>query len=70
MALCARGVADVAAGGDPHRVRRVAVRFAAPTYLAERLSVAVYDAGPHTVAFEAACAGAAVITHGRAELRR
>jgi acyl dehydratase len=70
MALCARGVADVAAGGDPDRVRRVAVRFAAPTYLAERLSVAVYDAGPHTVAFEAACAGAAVITHGRAELRR
>jgi acyl dehydratase len=68
MALCARGVVDVAAGGDPDRVRRVAVRFATPTFLGERLTVALYGAGPHVVAFEADCAGATVITHGRAEL--
>lgn len=68
MALCARGVVELAAAGDPDRVRRVAVRFATPTFLDERLSVALYDAGPNTVAFEAECAGATVITHGRAEL--
>jgi acyl dehydratase len=68
MALCARAVVELAAGGDPDRVRRVAVRFATPTFLDERLTVALYDAGPRTVAFEAECAGATVITNGRAEL--
>jgi acyl dehydratase len=69
MALCAQAVVELVAGGDPDRVRRVAVRFAAPTLLGERLDVRLYDAGPLGVAFEADAAGAAVITHGRAELR-
>ncbi|HEY8525278.1 MAG TPA: MaoC/PaaZ C-terminal domain-containing protein [Acidimicrobiales bacterium] len=68
MALCAQGVVQVVADGDPARVRRVAVRFAAPTYLGERLQVRLYDAGRLGCAFEAECAGATVITHGRAEL--
>jgi acyl dehydratase len=68
MTLCARGVVDVAAGGDPDRVRRIAVRFATPTFLDEQLAVALYDAGHDAIAFEAQCAGATVITHGRAEL--
>jgi len=69
MALCAQGVVELAAGGDPDRVRRIAVRFATPTFLGERLDVRLYDAGPLGVAFEADCARATVITHGRAEIR-
>lgn len=69
MALCAQGVVQLAAGGDPDRVRRVAVRFAAPTFLGEQLHIRLYDAGPRAIAFEADSAGASVITHGRAEFR-
>lgn len=69
MALCAQGVVQRAAGGDPERVRRVAVRFATPTFLGERLDVQLYDAGARGIAFEARSAGALVIAHGRAELR-
>jgi acyl dehydratase len=68
MALCAQGVVELAAGGEPTAVRRVAVRFATPTFLGEELRVHVYDAGPLGVAFEAESAGATVVTHGRAEL--
>ena len=69
MALCAQGVVELVAAGDPERVRRIAVRFATPTFLGEQLVVRLYDAGAHGYAFEADCAGALVITHGRAELR-
>jgi acyl dehydratase len=69
MTLCAQGIVTVATGGDADRVRRVAVRFASPTFLGEQLHVRVYDAGPLGYAFEAESAGAPVITHGRAELR-
>ena len=69
MALCAQGVVQVAAGGDPERVRRVAVRFATPTFLGERLDVRLYDAGPLAVAFEADSGEATVVTNGWAELR-
>jgi hypothetical protein len=69
MALCAQGVVELAAGGDPERVRRVAVRFASPTFLGERLQVHLHDAGSLGIAFEAESAGAMVVTHGRAELR-
>ena len=58
------------ADGDPSRVRRVAVRFASPTRLDEDLTVDVYDASERRAcyAFEATCAGAPVIKHGRLEL--
>lgn len=69
MALCAQGVVQTVADGDSDRLRRIAVRFAAPTFLGEQLHLRVYDAGPLGFAFEAECAGATVITHGRAELR-
>lgn len=69
MALCAHGIVELVASGDPSRVRRIAVRFATPTFLGERLEVRLYDAGPLGYAFEAHSAGAAVITGGRAELR-
>ncbi len=69
MALCARGVVALAADGDPERLSRIAVRFARPVLIGERLEVRVYDAGPRGYAFEAGSKGATVITHGRAELR-
>lgn len=69
MALCAQGVVALVADGDPIRVRRVAVRFASPTFLGEQLNVRLYDAGTLGCAFEADSAGATVIAHGRAELR-
>lgn len=69
MTLCAAGMVDLVAGGDADRVRRVAVRFATPTFLGDELTVRIYDAGPLGYAFEADAGGAAVVTHGRAELR-
>ncbi|HEY7106987.1 MAG TPA: MaoC/PaaZ C-terminal domain-containing protein [Acidimicrobiia bacterium] len=69
MALCAQAVVQVVADGDPDRVRRVAVRFATPTFLGEQLHVRLYDAGELGYAFEADSAGATVVTHGRAEVR-
>ena len=53
----------------PERIRRIAVRFATPTFLGEQLHVRVCEAGPLGYAFEADSLGASVITHGRAELR-
>jgi acyl dehydratase len=69
MALCAQGVVELIAESDPDRVRRIGVRFAAPTFLGEQLHVRLYDAGADGYAFEADSAGNTVITHGRAQLR-
>lgn len=69
MALCAQGVSELIADGDPARIRRVAVRFARPVPLGEQLVVELYDAGESGWAFEATAAGSTVITQGRAELR-
>ncbi len=68
LALCARGVADLIADGDAGRLRRIAVRFSNPLPLGERLDLALYEDPSDGYAFEADCAGAAVIRHGRAEL--
>jgi hypothetical protein len=68
MAMCTDAVLGMVADGDPARVRRVAVRFASPTRLDEDLTVDVYGIDPTAYAFEATCAGAAVIKHGRLEL--
>jgi acyl dehydratase len=69
MGLCARAVVDTLAAGDPRLVCRLALRFASPTYPGHDLAVRLYELGPGAFAFEADCAGAKVITHGRAELR-
>jgi acyl dehydratase len=68
MAMCTQAAVAMVADGDPSRVRRIAVRFASPTRLDEDLTVDVYDAGDGVYAFEATCAGAPVIKHGRLEL--
>jgi acyl dehydratase len=68
MGMCVQAAVGLVAGGDPARVRRVAVRFASPTRLDEELTVEVFDAGADAYAFEASCAGATVVKHGRIEL--
>ncbi|MDQ1431047.1 MAG: hypothetical protein QOF40_1649 [Actinomycetota bacterium] len=68
MAMCTQAVVTTVADGDPSRVRRVAVRFASPTRLDEDLEVDVFQIDPDSFAFEATCAGATVIKHGRVEL--
>lgn len=69
MALCAQGVVSLVAGGDPDRVRRVAVRFAAPTFVGDEVVVHVVRADGRTFGFTAESNGATVITDGLAELR-
>jgi len=66
-------VVDVTAGGDPNRLRRLAVRFSAPTFPGREIVVDIYDAGwtaegGRAFAFECIQEGKAVIKHGRAEL--
>ncbi len=68
LAIAAQGVAKFACAGDTSRLRRVAARFASPTFLDEDVTVHVYDAGNGGYAFEADCAGVPVLTQGLAEL--
>ena len=68
MALCGRNVVDELAGGDPTRLRRLAVRFHRPVFPGNDLVTTMYDAGPGSYAFEAASAGKVVIRDGRAEV--
>ncbi len=72
MALCARAVVDELAGGDPNRLRRLAVRFYRPVFPGNDLVTTMYDAGTaggrRVVAFEASSAGKVVVRDGRAEV--
>ena len=69
LTLCAQAVVALAAGARSDRLARIAVRYARPVLLGERLDVRPYDAGPDGLAFEAESRGSKVITQGRAELR-
>jgi len=69
MAMATSQTVALVADGDPRRVRRVAVRFASPTRMGADLQVDVFRIDPVEVAFEATCADATVIRHGRLELR-
>jgi len=69
MGMCSNAIVREAAGGDSTRVRRIAVRFASPTYLGRDLTVDMFRASGSAVAFEAQCAGATVVKHGWVELR-
>jgi acyl dehydratase len=68
MALCGRDVIDELAGGDPGRLRRLAVRFYRPVSPGNDLVTTMYDAGDGVVAFEASSAGKVVVRDGLAEL--
>jgi acyl dehydratase len=70
MALCGQAVTELAAGGDPSAVSRLAVRFAAPAYVGDEVVVRLYRHGATNYVFEARTGDTLVIRNGLAELRR
>jgi acyl dehydratase len=73
MAMTSQAVIELAAGGDPGRVRRLAVRFASNVFPGNDVETTVYalapdEAGNEVVVFEATSAGQTVIKNGRAEI--
>ena len=68
MALCTRAATRTVAGGDPRRIRRVAVRFVAPAFLGHDLTVQIFELPGLGFAFEADCGNHRVITNGLVEL--
>lgn len=71
MAMTSQAVVKTVAGGDPGRLRRLAVRFFRPVFPGSDVVTTLYDAGPagdrHLYAFEAHSTGDLVISNGRAE---
>lgn len=74
MAMCSQAVVKEVGGGDPARVKRLAVRFAANVFPGNDVITSIYEAGQAdgrlVYAFEAESAGAAVIKNGRVEVER
>lgn len=69
MAMCSQAVVQRACDGDPSRLKRLAVRFAANVFPGNDVEVQLYEAGDDAYAFEATSGGAVVIKNGRAEVR-
>jgi acyl dehydratase len=68
MAMCSQAVVKTVAGGDPSRLRRLAVRFSKPVIPGNDVVTSIYDIGNGSYAFEASSGGATVIKDGRAEV--
>ena len=73
LGIASRALVALAAGGDPSRITRVAVRFSRYAYPGNDIDVSVYDAGPtpdggHAYAFEAASEGEVVLRNGLIEV--
>ncbi len=72
MAMCGTAVVDSVAGGDPTRLKRLAVRFSRPVLPDSDLVTSIYRLGEEAekavYAFEAASGGERAIRDGRAEV--
>jgi len=73
MGLASRALVALAAGGEPGRITRIAVRFSRYAYPGDDIDVSVYDVGPtadglHAYAFEAASVGNTVLKNGWVEV--
>jgi acyl dehydratase len=69
MAFCSRAVIDEVAGGDPTRLRRLAVRFSRPVLPGQEITTRFYDAGSGRYGFETVNSqGEAVVKDGLAEV--
>jgi acyl dehydratase len=69
MAMTSQAVLKLVADGDPARLKRLAVRFAANVFPGNDVVTTVFDAGDgRSFPFEASSAGAVVIKHGLAEV--
>jgi acyl dehydratase len=69
MAICTHRLLGLLGVEDPARVRRIAVRFAAPTPLDSELTVNAFGINENSFAFEAAVNGTTTVTNGRLDLR-
>lgn len=80
MAMCSQAVIALAAGGEPGRLARLAVRFSANVFPGNDVTTTVYDLGiagegpdpgqpGRAYAFEATSGPATVVTNGRAQVR-
>ena len=68
LALCTRAATKTVGGGDPRRIRRIAVRFAAPAFLGRDLVVQIFERADGAFALEATCGETTVIKNGFVEL--
>src|SRR5437764_983046 len=69
MAMNSQAVIKTVAGGDPARLKRLAVRFAKNVFPGNDVITTIYDTGtPGVFAFEATSQGNVVIGNGRAEV--
>jgi acyl dehydratase len=73
MAMCSQAVIRTVADGDPARLRRLAVRFAANVFPGNDVVCEIYDAGEtddgnQAYVFEAISQGDLVVKNGRAEV--
>jgi len=72
MAMCSQAVIKTVAGGDPSRLKRLAVRFSKPVFPGSDVVTTIYDAGQrdgrHVYAFEATSNGDVVVKDGLAEI--
>ena len=68
MALCTRAATKTVADGDPRRIRRMAVRFAAPAFLGQDLRVQIFERPDGGFALEASCGEHTVIKNGLVDL--
>jgi acyl dehydratase len=75
LAVTSRGLIDLAASGDPRRIRRIAVRFTSPSFPGDDIDLSVYAAddggdGNRVFAFEASSGGQMSLRHGLVEVDR
>jgi acyl dehydratase len=73
LGVASKALVDLAAGGDPRRIRRVAVRFSRYMFPQHDLDVSVYDGGltaegRHAYPFEVVSDGQVVLRHGLVEV--
>ncbi|MFC5182825.1 MaoC/PaaZ C-terminal domain-containing protein [Actinomadura harenae] len=69
MAFTSRAVVEAAAGGDPARLKRLAVRFSKVVLPGQDVTTRIHDRGDGTVAFETvSSSGDVVIKDGLAEI--
>jgi hypothetical protein len=66
--MCSQAVITTVADGDPARLRRLAVRFAANVFPGNDVLTEVFSLGDGRFGFEASSAGAVVIKNGLAEI--
>jgi len=69
MAFTSQAVIDSVAGGDPERLRRLAVRFSKPVLPGQDVTTRIWSSGDGSYGFESTTESGIVIKDGLAEIR-